>query len=75
MGKIVIGTVEGDIHDIGKRIVGFLLDHKNLGIKIPLGREGQPADIANMVSFLVSSEADYITGQAINVDGGFLMAH
>ena len=26
MGKIVIGTVEGDIHDIGKRIVGFLLE-------------------------------------------------
>lgn len=26
MGKVVIGTVEGDIHDIGKRIVGFLLE-------------------------------------------------
>ena len=26
MGKIVIGTVEGDIHDLGKRIVGFLLE-------------------------------------------------
>ncbi|MBA7479916.1 Methionine synthase [subsurface metagenome] len=26
LGKIVIGTVEGDIHDIGKRIVGFLLE-------------------------------------------------
>jgi 3-oxoacyl-[acyl-carrier protein] reductase len=40
---------------------------------IPLGRAGQPEDVARVVSFLVSPDADYITGQVINVDGGMLM--
>ncbi len=37
---------------------------------IPLGRIGQVQDIANIVSFLASDMADYITGQVICVDGG-----
>jgi NAD(P)-dependent dehydrogenase (short-subunit alcohol dehydrogenase family) len=37
---------------------------------IPLGRLGTPEDIANAVAFLVSDEAAYMTGQAINVTGG-----
>ncbi len=38
--------------------------------KIPASRFGEPADIANLVVFLASENADYITGQAISVDGG-----
>lgn len=38
---------------------------------IPLGRMGKPEDIANIVAFLASDEASYITGQAIIVDGGW----
>ena len=37
---------------------------------IPLGRIGKPEDVANAVAFLVSENADYITGQVISVDGG-----
>ena len=40
---------------------------------IPLGRMGQPEDIAKVVVFLSSSLADYITGQVIAVDGGMTM--
>ena len=40
---------------------------------IPLGRMGQPEDIAKAVVFLCSSLADYITGQVIAVDGGMTM--
>ncbi|AMU44506.1 SDR family NAD(P)-dependent oxidoreductase [Mycobacteroides abscessus] len=38
---------------------------------IAVGRYGQPRDIASLVSYLVSDEAWYITGTAINIDGGF----
>ncbi|QGG48116.1 3-oxoacyl-[acyl-carrier-protein] reductase [Heliorestis convoluta] len=41
---------------------------------IPLARFGQPEDVANVVAFLASEQAAYITGQTINVDGGMVMA-
>ncbi len=41
--------------------------------KIPLNRAGQPEDVANVVLFLASSLADYITGQVLTVDGGMTM--
>jgi 3-oxoacyl-[acyl-carrier protein] reductase len=37
----------------------------------PLGRLGAPRDIANVVAFLASDEAAWITGQMIPVSGGF----
>jgi NAD(P)-dependent dehydrogenase (short-subunit alcohol dehydrogenase family) len=37
---------------------------------IPLGRVGYPEDVAKVVTFLASDEADYMTGQAINISGG-----
>ena len=41
--------------------------------QIPLGRAGQPEDVAQVVKFLVSEEASYITGQVIHVSGGMYM--
>ena len=38
--------------------------------QIPLGRLGQPEDVAKAVAFLASDDAKYITGQVIGVDGG-----
>ncbi len=46
---------------------------KPLLSQIPLGRAGQPSDIAGVVAFLVSEEASYITGQTIRVNGGLYM--
>jgi NAD(P)-dependent dehydrogenase (short-subunit alcohol dehydrogenase family) len=37
----------------------------------PLGRLGQPVDIAPMITFLLSDETSWITGQAISISGGF----
>jgi len=38
---------------------------------VPLKRLATPQDIANVVTFLISEKADYITGQEININGGF----
>ena len=40
---------------------------------IPLGRMGEPEDVARAVLFLASDQASYITGQVVNVDGGMVM--
>ncbi len=40
---------------------------------IPLGREGEPAEIGQLVAFLAGPDAGYIHGQTINIDGGRVM--
>jgi 3-oxoacyl-[acyl-carrier protein] reductase/2-hydroxycyclohexanecarboxyl-CoA dehydrogenase len=41
--------------------------------KIPMGRAGQPSDVANLIAFLASDEASYITAEVINVGGGMIL--
>lgn len=40
---------------------------------IPLGRFGTPEDVANVVAFLASDDASYVTAQVIDIDGGLVM--
>ena len=40
---------------------------------IPLGREGRPEEIGELVAFLCGPDASYVHGQAINIDGGRVM--
>jgi NAD(P)-dependent dehydrogenase (short-subunit alcohol dehydrogenase family) len=54
------------LEDFRARIV------KEAGQSTPLGRIAEAEDVANMVSFLASEEAAFITGQAYNVNGGLL---
>jgi glucose 1-dehydrogenase len=40
--------------------------------QIPLGRIGEPEDVAGLAVFLASADADYVTGATFTVDGGLL---
>ncbi len=46
--------------------------NKELVTEIPLGRIGKPEELANLVVFLASEKASYITGSLIQVDGGYI---
>jgi NAD(P)-dependent dehydrogenase (short-subunit alcohol dehydrogenase family) len=45
---------------------------KNLSKTQPLGRMGKPEEIANLVLYLCSDEASFITGSDFSIDGGFV---
>lgn len=57
---------------INTDMLNFISDKewKYICKKIPLGRIGQPSDVGSLVGYLMSKEAEYITGQTIIIDGG-----
>jgi 3-oxoacyl-[acyl-carrier protein] reductase len=46
------------------------MDEKELKKLIPANRFGEPEEVADLVTFLASSKAGYITGEVININGG-----
>jgi NAD(P)-dependent dehydrogenase (short-subunit alcohol dehydrogenase family) len=48
------------------------INETQIKARIPLGRLAQPTDVADAVSFLLSDQASFITGQSLYVDGGWL---
>lgn len=69
INNIAPGAIETPIN------TKLLNDPEKLGAllkNIPLGRLGKPEDIAPMVAFLASSDADYVTGATFYVDGGLI---
>ncbi len=63
----LLQAVAGD-GDYGKRLL------EGLKSAIPLKRLGQPEDLAGMVAFLASDDANFITGQTVSVSGGLTMS-
>ena len=75
------GIIESDMWKYNDREWGKLLGNYGEGELmaewvegIPMKRAGKPEDVAGLVTFLASKDADYITGQTINVDGGLIMS-
>ena len=60
-------TAAEKIHPDPEGYVRFVLDHQ------AVKRRGQPSDIANALMFFISRESGFITGQTLNVDGGWVM--
>ena len=73
------GFVETDMWTSLARQQGALLNQspeeftRQRRQQIPLGRMESPQDVANVIGFLVSPRAEYMTGQALSVDGGLVM--
>lgn len=68
VNAIAPGFIETDMTDVLSESI-----REELMKAIPLARLGKPEDIARAVRFLSSSDAEYITGQVIHVDGGMVM--
>ncbi|MCI5826289.1 MAG: SDR family oxidoreductase [Arcanobacterium sp.] len=58
------------LRDIPSR-AGFENLYEEQVAKVPLRRAGEPEDVANLVAFLVSDDASYLTGEVINIGGGY----
>jgi NAD(P)-dependent dehydrogenase (short-subunit alcohol dehydrogenase family) len=69
VNAICPGAIDTDMTKDIKQDSGQL---RQLLTRIPKGRLGKPEDIGNLAAFLASEEADYISGAAIVIDGGWL---
>ena len=69
---IIVDTLMRDAAEAMNKAQG-LPDVNTRAQSIPLRRPGTPADVAGVVAFLVSNDAAYMTGQAINITGGLWM--
>lgn len=74
VNALMIGSIKSDqirrAYDRSDKSVGFEEFMANAGKSLPMGRMGEAEECANVALFLVSGGASYLTGCAINMDGG-----
>lgn len=73
--EIYVKTVRKDVRELGiSREEAIAKAYADEIATIPMGRVGQPSEVAGLVAFLASNESDHMTGQAVNLTGGQYMA-
>ena len=72
VNTVCIGLVRAGQHERRAERTGVPVDklYADMAKDIPLGRVGHPEEVANVIAFLASAAASYVTGSSINLDGG-----
>jgi 3-oxoacyl-[acyl-carrier protein] reductase len=72
VNTVCVGVIKSGQHERRARSLGVNLEqhYLDIGKSVPLGRVGEADEVANVIVFLASALASYVTGTSINVDGG-----
>lgn len=72
VNTVCIGLIRAGQHERKAQRTGVAVEalYTGLGKDIPLGRVGRAEEVANVIAFLVSDAASYVTGTSVNLDGG-----
>ncbi len=70
MNAIGLGTILTELAKTA--VLGNKEAERKILSRTPMGRMGEPAEIARVASFLASDDASYVTGQVVYADGGRL---
>ena len=72
VNAVALGWIKSRLQKIRAERAGLTLEehYQRLASRVPLGRLGDPDEAANVIVFLASDLASYVTGSCINVDGG-----